>query len=137
MIWGLFVLQWLSSISLAETGNTWTTPEVQWITMNEDCLLNGQCKFDIYKFLGIRQSIADNNSPELFVQDILLSATFFIGTVITIGIIVSWLMFIFAGVSGKDPTKAKNWLKYSFIWLLIVISSYSIIRIVQYIAKGV
>lgn len=137
MIWGLFVLQWLSSISLAETGNTWTTPEVQWITMNEKCLLNGQCKFDIYRFLGIRQSIADNNSPELFVQDILLSATFFIGTIVTIGIIVSWLMFIFAWVSGKDPTKAKNWLKYSFIWLLIVISSYSIIRIVQYIAKGV
>ena len=99
-------------------------------------MLNGQCGFNIYQFLGIRKDIADNNSPELFVQDILLSATFFIGTVVTIGIIVSGLMFIFAGATGKDPSKAKAGLKNSFIGLLIVVCSYSIIRVVQYIAKG-
>lgn len=109
---------------------------VQWIRMNDKCLLNGQCWFNIYQFLGLRQSISDNNSPELFVQDILLSATFFIGTIVTIAFIVSWLMFIFAGATGKDPSKAKAGIKNSLIGLLIVVSSYSIIRIVQYIAKG-
>ncbi|AHB40841.1 hypothetical protein P148_SR1C00001G0023 [candidate division SR1 bacterium RAAC1_SR1_1] len=109
---------------------------VQGIRMNETCLLNGQCSFNIYEFLGIRKSIADNSSPELFVQDILLSATFFIGTVVTIAIIVSGLMFVFAGATGKDPTKAKAGLKNSFIGLLLVVCSYSIIRVVQYIAKG-
>lgn len=113
-----------------------TTPDTRWITMNETCLLNGQCGFNIYEFLGIRKSIADNSSPELFVQDILLSATFFIGTIVTIAIIVSGLMFVFAGATGKDPTKAKAWLKNSFIGLLLVVCSYSIIRVVQYIAKG-
>lgn len=116
----------------------WTkwAPAVQGIRMNETCLLNGQCGFNIYQFLGIRKSIAENNSPELFVQDILLSATFFIGTIVTVALIISGLMFIFAGATGKDPTTAKSGIKNSLIGLLIVICSYSIIRVVQYIAKG-
>ncbi len=128
-IWGILVilLLFFQNITFAQ--------ESMGITLNSTCLLNGQCKFNIYQFLGIKNTVADSSSPELLVQDILLSATFFIGTVITIAIIVSGLMFIFAGVNGKDPTKAKAGLKNSFIWLLIVICSYSIIRIVQYIAK--
>lgn len=111
---------------------------VNWITIWQECLLNWQCKFNVYDALGIRQSIRnpwDQTSVWLFVQDIVLSATMFIGTVITISIIVSWLMWIFAWASGKDPSKAKSWLVNSIIWLLLVISSYMIIRLVQYIAK--
>lgn len=126
---------WWSRDDSAWKCNRKGAPAVQWIRMNESCLLNGQCSFNIYEFLGIRKSISDNNSPELFVQDILLSATFFIGTVVTIALIVSWLMFIFAGASGKDPTTAKAGIKNSLIGLLIVVCSYSIIRVVQYIAK--
>jgi len=125
LIIGLF-----NSISFAQN------EQPMWITMDQDCLLNWQCKFNIYQFLGIRTSIADASSPELFVQDILLSATFFIWTIVTIALVVSGLMFIFAGATGKDPTKAKAGIKNSFIGLLIVVSSYSIIRVVQYIAKG-
>ncbi len=129
---------WWIRDNLKKTCDYWAAgwPTVQWIRMNDKCLLNGQCGFNIYQFLGLRQSISDNNSPELFVQDILLSATFFIGTIVTIAFIVSWLMFIFAGATGKDPSKAKAGIKNSLIGLLIVVSSYSIIRIVQYIAKG-
>lgn len=125
LIIGLF-----STISFAQN------EEPMWITMDQDCLLNWQCKFNLYQFLGIRTSIADASSPELFVQDILLSATFFIWTIVTIALVVSGLMFIFAGATWKDPTKAKAGIKNSFIWLLIVVCSYSIIRVVQYIAKG-
>jgi len=130
---------WWLRDNLAKTcDRSWTRwwSAIQWIRMNKTCLLNGQCGFNIYQFLGIRTSIADASSPELFVQDILLSATFFIWTIVTIALVVSGLMFIFAGATWKDPTKAKAGIKNSFIGLLIVVCSYSIIRIVQYIAKG-
>lgn len=116
------------------------TQPVKWITINEDCLTNGQCKFNLYDTLGIRQNVRnewDPTSVGLFVQDIVLSATFFIGTVVTIAIIVSWVMYIFAAATGKDPTNAKKWLTWALIGLVIVTCSYFIIRLVQYLAKWV
>ena len=118
----------------------WTTStptEFMGITCNEDQLANGQCKLNIYKTLGIRQNMTESpTSVGLFVQDIVLSATFFIGTLVTVALIVSGLMFIFAASSGKDPANAKKWIIWSLLGLLIVVSSYIIIRLVQYIAKG-
>jgi len=51
-----------------------------------------------------------NNDPTVFVQDILLSASFFIGTVITIALIYSGFLFVTAGISGnsKNADSAKN-----------------------------
>jgi len=69
------------------------------MTIGTKCLLNGQCKFNIYDALGIRTSIrnpGDATSVGIFVQDIVLSATMFIGTIVTIAIIVSGLMRIMA-----------------------------------------
>lgn len=108
---------------------------VMWITMGPTCLKNWQCGFNIYEFLGFE---GKSNDPTVFVQDILLSASFFIGTVITIALIYSGFLFVTAGISGnsKNADSAKNWIKYSIIGLLIVICSYSLIRLVQYIAKG-
>jgi len=60
----------------------------------------------------------------------------FIGTLVTIALIVSGLMYIFAASSGKSPDNAKKGIVNSLIGLLIVVSSYVIIRLVQYIAKG-
>lgn len=127
-------------------GNTWTTwwsawtcTKVMGIECCEEQLVNGQCKLNIYDTLGIRKSVRntdDATSVGLFVQDIVLSATFFIGTLVTIALVVSGLMFIFAASSGKSPDKAKQWIMGSLIGLLIVVSSYVIIRLVQYIAKG-
>lgn len=123
----------------ATTDNKWSSTSAMGITCNEDQLTNGQCKLNIYDTLGIRKSVRDEWDPTsvgLFVQDIVLSATFFIGTLITIALVVSGLMFIFAASSGKDPANAKKWITGSLIWLLIVVSSYVIIRLIQYIAKG-
>lgn len=112
--------------------SAWGVGSTRGITINPECLKNWQCGFNIYELLGINR----NTSATLFVQDILLSATFFIGTVITIALIYSGIMFIMAGATGKDPSNAKNGIKYSIIGLLIVITSYSLIRLIQYIAKG-
>ena len=126
-----------------QTGCTCTTPttdtssstSVMGITCGPDELVNGQCKLNIYQTLGIRKT-NQSTSVGLFVQDIVLSATFFIGTLVTVALIVSWLMFIFASSSGKDPQKARQGIIGSLLGLLIVVSSYVIIRLVQYIAKG-
>lgn len=120
------------------TADPWTDQTINGITIGRKCLLNGQCKFNIYDALGIRESVRtkwDPTDPGIFVQDIILAATSFIWTVVVIAIIVSGLMRIFAWASGKDPSKAKEWLINSLIGLLIVVSSYLIIRLVQYIAK--
>ena len=113
---------------------------VNGIKICPDCLKQGNCGLKIYDLLGIRQSVESegqpSTSPDLFVQDIILSATFFIGTILTIVIIYSGFKFILAGASGKDPSDAKSGLTNGIIGLLIVICSYAIIRAVQYIAKG-
>jgi hypothetical protein len=111
--------------------------------MGIDCdqtkLINGQCKLNIYDTLGIRKSVRDTGqatSVGLFVQDVILSATMFIGTLVTIALVVSGIMYILAATGGKDATKAKQGIIGSLVGLLIVVSSYVIIRLVQYIAKG-
>ncbi len=130
----------------ATTNSTVTTsgsPAASKAYLGIDCdqtkLVNGQCKLNIYDTLGIRSSVRNPNDPTsvwLFVQDIVLSATFFIGTIVTIALIVSGLMFIFAGINGKDPTTAKKWITWSLIGLIVVACSYFIIRLIQYLAKG-
>ena len=72
----------------------------------------------------------------MFVQDILLSASFFIGTIITLALIYSGFLYVKAGMDGKDPSEAKTGITYSIIGLILVITSYSLIRLIQYIAKG-
>src|SRR5574344_1357320 len=104
----------------------------------EEQLVNGQCKLNLYDTRGIRKSVRNENDPTsvgLFVQDVVLSATFFIGTVVTIALVVSGIMYILAASSGKSPDAAKKGIIGSLIGLLIVVSSYVIIRLVQYIAK--
>jgi hypothetical protein len=135
--------QTLSCCIQHTTGTTWSTSSPcytnNWITVCPDCLLNGQCKLNIYNTLGIRQRTngsGDATSVGLFVQDIVLSATFFIWTLVTVALVVSGLMYIFAWATGKDPAKAKTGMINSLIGLVIVACSYFIIRLVQYIAKG-
>ncbi len=122
-----------------DTKWNWSSTSVMGITCNPDQLVNGQCKLNIYDTLGIRKSIKNSEDPTsvgLFVQDVVLSATMFIGTLVTVALVVSGLMYIFAAGSGKDPANAKKGMIGSLVGLLIVVSSYVIIRLVQYIAKG-
>jgi hypothetical protein len=57
-------------------------------------MIYGQCKFNVYDTLGIRQGDKET-SVGIFVQDIILSATMFIGTIVTIAIIIAGLLFVF------------------------------------------
>lgn len=104
------------------------------IECNNEQLINWQCKFNINETLGIKQWSSATIGEKI--QDIILSATFFIWTIITIVIIYTGLMYVFSWASGQSPDKYKQWLINALIWLLIVSASYAIIRLVQYIAKG-
>ncbi|MFZ2151121.1 MAG: hypothetical protein WAZ12_05305 [Candidatus Absconditicoccaceae bacterium] len=108
------------------------------IEMSPDCLINGQCKFDIYQTLGIRQSLPreTRSSPGIFVQDIILSATFFVGTLITGVLIISGLLFVFAGVNAGLADKAKKGITGSLIGLLFVVGSYAFVRLIQFLVTG-
>lgn len=73
------------------------------INADKECLTNGQCSFQIYKLLGIRQDTTAEEavSAPLFAQDVVLAVTFFIGTVVTIALIYSGLMLVFSGYDEK------------------------------------
>lgn len=68
-------------------------------------------------------------------MDVFLGATFFIGTMATLWLIISGMIMAFGGASEQQYEKGKNGMKYSIIGLLLVVFSYSIIRLVQYIAE--
>lgn len=107
---------------------------VAWINCNADQLRNGQCTFDVNETLNIRPWQEDTNVND-FVQDIVLSSTFFIWTVVAVGLIYSWWLIVIAKDSWA-AAKWKNGVKRSFIGLILVMFSYTIIRLVQYIARG-
>lgn len=107
-----------------------------WITINTQCLTNWQCGLNVYKVLWIRQSSGWRPSVSLFFEDIVLAATSFVWTVITIALIISGLIFAFWSITGKDTKKAKTIMIDCFVWLLLVMWSYTIIRLIQFVAKA-
>ncbi len=107
-----------------------------WITINKDCLTNWWCKLDIYKTLQLREDTAGQNHAQYFIQDLFLWATFFVGTLAAIGLIISWVMMVFWWASESSYERWKKWMKYSIIGIILVILSYTIIRMVQFIAQG-
>lgn len=108
---------------------------VEGIELNSDCLKQWNCSLSIYQTLWLREN-SNDNSPKTFVQDIFLGATMFIGTMAVIAMLVSGMMMVFGGWSEGMYEKGKKWFKYAIIWLLLVIFSYTLIRVVQYVAQG-
>lgn len=106
-----------------------------WLTITQDCLKDGSCRMELFQTLKIREESPDN-SPETFVQDVFLGATFFIGTMATFGIIYGGLTMILGWSDEGKMAEGRKWLKYSIIGLILVIFSYSFIRVVEYITQG-
>lgn len=76
-----------------------------------------------------------NMTATSIAQDVLLSATYMVGSVLTVVIIYCWLMYIFAARWWKDPKAYKDWLIKAAIWALLVRWAYTIVRLIQYISK--
>lgn len=109
------------------------------IECNTEDLLAWNCKVDYNALLGIKKNMDPDeaNDPGLFVADLFLAATFFIGTIAFLWLVISWLQYVLqGGTDAKAASKAGEWIKYSLIGLTIVIFSYTIIRLIQYFAAG-
>lgn len=102
------------------------------------------CKFDINEVLCIKWACKNDgqydpkvaNSPDVLVQDIFLTATMLIGTVVTLVLVISGVKYILAWANMSNAADAKKWIKNAIIWLIIVTFSYTIVRLIQYIVAG-
>lgn len=104
------------------------------IQCSSEQMRNGTCSRNINKTLGIRTSDTTSN-PTLFVQDIVLAATSFVGTLMVIALVVMWLRYVQGGMDESSTGNLKWNIKKLLIWLGLVIGSYTIIRLIQYIAR--
>ena len=108
-----------------------------WININPDCLINWQCKYNIYQTLWIRKS-DQNPQVKTFVQDIVLAVTMFLGTVIALILITSWILYILAAILWKSSLAdmAKKGMINSILWLVLVTGSYALVRLIQFVATA-
>ena len=97
-----------------------------------DSLTNGGCTMNSNKILGISPK---NKDLKDLSQDVIWWFTMFIGTLVLIALVYSWILMIFGGADEKQLENGKKWVKYSLIWLFLVGFSYGIIRLIQLIAK--
>lgn len=92
--------------------------------------------FEYEKMLWIKEYQSGSGATATSIsQDIVVAATYMVGTVLTIVLIFCWLMYIFAARNWKDPGKYKDWLINAWIWAVLVWWAYAIVRLIQYIAK--
>lgn len=108
------------------------------IVLDTDCIASAGCSFSIYDALDIRQDRAPNERTSVmtFVQDIILGATYFIGTVVMIALIVSGFWYVLSPVDSGYKKKASAGIKYALIGLVVVMMALVIIRLVQFLAKA-
>lgn len=105
-----------------------------WIQCGPEELRAGTCKRNINKTLWIRNSETTPN-PTLMLQDIVLAATSFIGTVIMIALVVMWVKYVRWWFDESASGDLKWNIKKLIIGLFLVIGSYTIIRLIQYVAR--
>ena len=107
-----------------------------WINISTDCLLDWQCSLNVYETMWIRKS---NENPTVlwFFQDITIaSTTAILWTVLVIAMIIGWLSWSIASITGKDTKKWKTIMISCFVWLLLIMGSYAIIRLIQFLATA-
>ena len=104
---------------------------------NTECLMwMGQDCFEYEKMMWIKDYQPGSwYTATSIAQDVVVSATYMVWTVLTIVIIVCWLWYIFSSASGKDTSKYKKGLVSAAIWAILVRWAYAIVRLIQYIAR--
>lgn len=105
------------------------------IQCNATQLINGTCSWNINKTLGVRISETTPN-PTVLLQDVVLAATSFVWTMIMIALIVMGVKYVQWWFDEGANGDLKGNIKKLLIWLFLVIGSYTIIRLVQYVARG-
>lgn len=118
----------------------WNVTIAEWtqdvgINLSGDCLMwMWKWCFDYEKIIWIKEQ-DENITAKSIAQDVILAATYMVWTVLTIVIIYCGFWYIFASRDGKDVSKYRKWLISAAIWACLVWWAYSIVRLIQYIAK--
>ena len=109
-----------------------------WITINTECMWGVGCGLSVYDSLGIRKGRAEGErtSVLLFLQDIILGASMFIGTVAAVAFILSGVYYVFSASDASYKKKAQEGMKYAVYGLVLVTLAIVIVRITQFIARG-
>lgn len=106
-------------------------------TMGIQCspeqMKTGSCSRNINQTLGLDKS---RPNPTVFVQDLILAATSFVGTVMVIALIIMWWKYIQGGFDESSSGDLKKNIMKLLIGLGLIVGSYTIIRVIQYIAMG-
>lgn len=105
------------------------------ISCDPSKLINGTCTWNINKTLGIRWSDTSSN-PTVLLQDVVLSATSFVGTLIMIALVVMGFKYVQGWYDEGTTGDLKGNIRKLLIWLVLVIWSYTFVRIIQYVARG-
>lgn len=136
VLFSVFLLFPLCGMVFATDGVTYKDTKV-WINFWNNCL-TGAWKgcFSYEEMVWIKDSQNPNITPTSVAQDVLLSATYMVWTVLTIVIIYCWIWYILAARWWKNPDAYKKWLVSAMIWAVLVWWAYAIVRLIQYIAKG-
>lgn len=109
-----------------------------WITINTECMWGVGCGLSVYDALWIRKDRApgERTSVMTFVQDIILGASMFIGTVAAVAFILSGVYYVFSASDASYKKKAQEGMKYAIYGLVLVTLAIVIVRITQFIARG-
>ena len=109
-----------------------------WLTINTECMWGVGCGLSVYDALWIRKDRApgERTSVMTFVQDIILGASMFIGTVAAVAFILSGVYYVFSASDASYKKKAQEGMKYAIYGLVLVTLAIVIVRITQFIARG-
>ena len=109
-----------------------------WITINTECMWGVGCGLSVYDALWIRKDRVpgERTSVMTFVQDIILGASMFIGTVAAVAFILSGVYYVFSASDASYKKKAQEGMKYAIYGLVLVTLAIVIVRITQFIARG-
>ena len=107
----------------------------RWINLKDWCL-TGMWS-DCFNYEGIIWIADEGTKPTAtsIAQDVFYAATYMVWTILTIVIIYCGLGYIIASRDWKDTNTYKKWLTNAAIGSLLVRWAYTIVRIIQYIAK--
>jgi len=133
---------WTAQTNSENTTNNETPATPRSMGIYTDCLTTGAtCKFNIQQFMWLQSTAwwsGVRTSVLTLVQDVVGATTTFIGTIVTLAFIRSGFLYISSGMKNDASmrSKATKGMMYSAIGMILVMASYAIIRLIQFIASG-
>ncbi len=138
------ILWWSIAFAADEWGDS-TPPKTDWVSYGDTRIwinfwnncLTGMWKgcFDYEEIIWIDKDQDQNITATSIAQDVIISSTYMVWTILTVVTIWCGLWYILGARSWKVDDKYKKWLINGWIWALLVWSAYAIVRLIQYLAK--